>query len=163
MYVPGETLGDCLLKSLFQFSSLEHIKRKRRMSFGIPYPGYNWKRIRSIFFFFSFFFFFFFFFFVFFFFFFFVFFFVMKNNCILQVLTWKFCHLLHKLVRDGHRKVVDDSFRYAPRLGQLANFWQHLSNSGYGSANQCYCKLLSNRLQFHKRVSLFIFSILIFS
>ncbi|VDO79868.1 unnamed protein product [Heligmosomoides polygyrus] len=29
------------------------------------------------------------------------------------VMTWKFCHLLHKLIRDGHRKVPEESHRCA--------------------------------------------------
>jgi huntingtin interacting protein 1 len=67
------------------------------------------------------------------------------------VLTWKFCHLLHKLIRDGHRKVCDDSLRHAGRLEQLGSFWKHLQTSGYGQSNTTYCKMLICRLKFHKR------------
>ncbi|KAI1717146.1 ANTH domain-containing protein [Ditylenchus destructor] len=67
------------------------------------------------------------------------------------VLTWKFCHLLHKLFRDGHRKVLDDSLSHCSRLNQLGNFWQHLRTSGYGQANTSYCKMLVSRLKFHKK------------
>uniref|UniRef100_A0A914DPV0 Huntingtin interacting protein 1 n=1 Tax=Acrobeloides nanus TaxID=290746 RepID=A0A914DPV0_9BILA len=69
------------------------------------------------------------------------------------VLTWKFCHLLHKLIRDGHRKVPEDSHRFISRLVQLGNFWQHLRTSGYGMSNTTYCKMLASRLEFHKRHS----------
>lgn len=67
------------------------------------------------------------------------------------VLTWKFCHLLHKLIRDGHPKVVDESIRYSQRIVQLGNFWQHLHSSGYGLSNTSYCRMLVERLEFHKR------------
>ncbi|KAK0420899.1 hypothetical protein QR680_014953 [Steinernema hermaphroditum] len=67
------------------------------------------------------------------------------------VLTWKFCHCLHKLIRDGHRKVIEDSNRYSTRLVTLGSFWQHLRTSGYGSSNTAYLKMLASRLEFHKR------------
>lgn len=73
------------------------------------------------------------------------------------VITWKFCHLLHKLVRDGHRKVTSDSLAHVNRLAQLGSFWQHLRTSGYGQANSSYCKMLVSRLQFHKKVYFKIF------
>uniref|UniRef100_A0A1I8AQ08 I/LWEQ domain-containing protein n=1 Tax=Steinernema glaseri TaxID=37863 RepID=A0A1I8AQ08_9BILA len=67
------------------------------------------------------------------------------------VLTWKFCHCLHKLIRDGHRKVIEDSNRYSTRLVTLGSFWQHLRTSGYGASNTAYLKMLVSRLEFHKR------------
>uniref|UniRef100_A0A915BKG8 Huntington interacting protein related 1 n=1 Tax=Parascaris univalens TaxID=6257 RepID=A0A915BKG8_PARUN len=67
------------------------------------------------------------------------------------VLTWKFCHLLHKLIRDGHRKVLEESLRYTQRIVQLGNFWQHLHTSGYGLSNTSYCRMLVSRIEFHKR------------
>uniref|UniRef100_A0A0N5A165 ENTH domain-containing protein n=1 Tax=Parastrongyloides trichosuri TaxID=131310 RepID=A0A0N5A165_PARTI len=71
------------------------------------------------------------------------------------VLTWKFCHLLHKLIRDGHRQVLNDSSRYTHRIQQLAAFWQHLKSSGFGKCNNAYCNMLNNRLNFHKRHHIF--------
>lgn len=67
------------------------------------------------------------------------------------IVSWKFCHCLHKLIRDGHPKVVEETQRYTQRIVQLGNFWQHLHTSGYGLANSAYCKLLVNRLAFLKR------------
>uniref|UniRef100_A0A158P886 ENTH domain-containing protein n=1 Tax=Angiostrongylus cantonensis TaxID=6313 RepID=A0A158P886_ANGCA len=58
------------------------------------------------------------------------------------VMTWKFCHLLHKLIRDGHRKVPEESFRFISRIKQLGQFWKHLNTSGYGICNETYCRLL---------------------
>ncbi|CAD5220905.1 unnamed protein product [Bursaphelenchus xylophilus] len=67
------------------------------------------------------------------------------------IITWKFCNLLHKLIRDGHRKVPDDCARHISKLVHLGNFWQHLRASGYGNADAVYCRLLTKRLQFHQK------------
>uniref|UniRef100_A0A1I7VS66 Huntingtin-interacting protein 1 n=1 Tax=Loa loa TaxID=7209 RepID=A0A1I7VS66_LOALO len=67
------------------------------------------------------------------------------------VISWKFCHLLHKLIQDGHRKVLEESIRYKTRIEALGNFWYHLENSDYGRPNSSYCKMLVNRLEFHNR------------
>ncbi|VDM19746.1 unnamed protein product [Wuchereria bancrofti] len=67
------------------------------------------------------------------------------------VISWKFCHLLHKLIQDGHRKVLEESVRYKARIEALGNFWFHLENSDYGRPNSSYCKMLVSRLEFHNR------------
>jgi len=67
------------------------------------------------------------------------------------IVTWKFFHLLHKLIRDGHRSVAQDSYRNKNRIVQLGNFWQHLRTSGYGTANYSYAQALVKRLDFHNR------------
>ncbi|KAL4003324.1 ANTH domain family protein [Acanthocheilonema viteae] len=67
------------------------------------------------------------------------------------VISWKFCHLLHKLIQDGHRKVLEESVRYKARIEALGNFWYHLENSDYGRPNSSYCKMLVSRLEFHSR------------
>ncbi|XGW15958.1 hypothetical protein V3C99_001429 [Haemonchus contortus] len=67
------------------------------------------------------------------------------------VMTWKFCHLLHKLIRDGHRKVPEESHRFLSRIKQLGQFWKHLNTSGYGICNETYTKLLAERLEFHRK------------
>ncbi|PAV71471.1 hypothetical protein WR25_12222 isoform C [Diploscapter pachys] len=67
------------------------------------------------------------------------------------VISWKFCHLVHKLIRDGHRKVPEESYRFISRLKQLGQFWRHLNTSGYGICNEIYSKLICERLEFHKK------------
>lgn len=82
------------------------------------------------------------------------------------VITWKFCHLVHKLLRDGYRKVPEETyryvfnlfactphvvFRYVGRFTQLAQFWKHLNTSGYGPCIESYCKLLHDRVAFHNK------------
>ncbi|KAF8359242.1 hipr-1 [Pristionchus pacificus] len=67
------------------------------------------------------------------------------------VLTWKFCHLLHKLIRDGHKSVPSESHRHMRRITMLGDFWKHLQTSGYGAGNEQYCKMLCERLEFHRK------------
>uniref|UniRef100_A0A663MQG0 Huntingtin interacting protein 1 n=1 Tax=Athene cunicularia TaxID=194338 RepID=A0A663MQG0_ATHCN len=55
------------------------------------------------------------------------------------VLCWKFCHVFHKLLRDGHSNVS-------------AAGWGHLSE-GYGQLCSIYLKLLRTKMEFHTKVS----------
>ncbi|CAG0896444.1 unnamed protein product [Cyprideis torosa] len=63
---------------------------------------------------------------------------------------WKFCHTLHKVLRDGHEKTLEDSQKYKPRIEYLGKLWGHLKD-GYGRLISLYCKLLVTKLQFHNR------------
>ncbi|CAD6199783.1 unnamed protein product [Caenorhabditis auriculariae] len=67
------------------------------------------------------------------------------------VLAWKFCHIVHKILRDGYRKCPEEAFRYESRFTNLALFWKHLNTSGYGPCIEAYCKLLQERIIFHNR------------
>ncbi|XP_026668374.1 huntingtin-interacting protein 1 isoform X2 [Ceratina calcarata] len=67
-----------------------------------------------------------------------------------QFVAWKFCHVLHKVLREGHEKVIRDSQRYRGKLEDLGKLWQHL-REGYGPLIQLYMKLLITKLDFHKR------------
>uniref|UniRef100_A0AAX7VAG7 I/LWEQ domain-containing protein n=1 Tax=Astatotilapia calliptera TaxID=8154 RepID=A0AAX7VAG7_ASTCA len=55
------------------------------------------------------------------------------------VLCWKFCHVFHKLLRDGH-----------PNVRKHENFG-HLSE-GYGKLCSIYLKLLITKMEFHIKV-----------
>ncbi|XP_061162711.1 huntingtin-interacting protein 1-like [Saccostrea echinata] len=66
------------------------------------------------------------------------------------IVCWKFCHVLHKLLREGHSNVVVDSFKYCSHLGDLGKLWGHL-REGYGKSIENYCRLLIQKLQFHKK------------
>ena len=70
------------------------------------------------------------------------------------IVCWKFCHVLHKLIRDGHPKTIPDSYRYRTRLLELCKMWGLLKH-GYGRLIQNYCSLLVNKIDFHIRVSCF--------
>uniref|UniRef100_A0AAX7U7Z3 I/LWEQ domain-containing protein n=1 Tax=Astatotilapia calliptera TaxID=8154 RepID=A0AAX7U7Z3_ASTCA len=57
------------------------------------------------------------------------------------VLCWKFCHVFHKLLRDGH-----------PNVRKHENFG-HLSE-GYGKLCSIYLKLLITKMEFHIKVNM---------
>ncbi|ESO95313.1 hypothetical protein LOTGIDRAFT_116962 [Lottia gigantea] len=66
------------------------------------------------------------------------------------IVCWKFCHVLHKLMRDGHQNVVSDSMKYRTHLKDLGKLWGHLKE-GYGKLIAAYCRLLIQRLNFHRK------------
>ncbi|XP_063812060.1 huntingtin-interacting protein 1 [Pseudophryne corroboree] len=66
------------------------------------------------------------------------------------VLCWKFCHVFHKLLRDGHPNVLKDSLRYKNELMDMSRMWGHLSD-GYGQLCSIYLKLLNTKMDFHTK------------
>ncbi|OCT94266.1 huntingtin-interacting protein 1 [Xenopus laevis] len=66
------------------------------------------------------------------------------------VLCWKFCHVFHKLLRDGHPSVLRDSLRYKNELIDMSRMWGHLSE-GYGQLCSIYLKLLIIKMEFHTK------------
>ncbi|CAI5795147.1 huntingtin-interacting protein 1 isoform X1 [Podarcis lilfordi] len=66
------------------------------------------------------------------------------------VLCWKFCHVFHKLLRDGHPNVLKDSVRYKSELSDTSRMWGHLSE-GYGQLCSIYLKLLRTKMEFHTK------------
>nr|XP_005294390.1 huntingtin-interacting protein 1 isoform X4 [Chrysemys picta bellii] len=66
------------------------------------------------------------------------------------VLCWKFCHVFHKLLRDGHPNVLKDSVRYKNELNDMSRMWSHLSE-GYGQLCSTYLKLLRTKMEFHTK------------
>ncbi|KAG7189683.1 hypothetical protein KM043_017354 [Ampulex compressa] len=67
-----------------------------------------------------------------------------------QIVAWKFCHVLHKVLREGHPRVIPDSQRYRGKLENIGKLWQHL-REGYGQLIQLYIRLLLTKLDYHKR------------
>lgn len=65
------------------------------------------------------------------------------------VLTWKFCLLVHKLLRDGHPVVPKEAYRNEKRFTQLALHWK--DKRDYGPCIDAYCKLLHDRVIFHHK------------
>ncbi|XP_067938200.1 huntingtin-interacting protein 1-like isoform X2 [Watersipora subatra] len=65
-------------------------------------------------------------------------------------LCWKFCHVLHKVCREGHSHVIVDSMKYLTYLEDLCRVWGHLPEN-FGPINSHYLKQLTNRLNFHKK------------
>ncbi|KAG8509879.1 Huntingtin-interacting protein 1, partial [Galemys pyrenaicus] len=66
------------------------------------------------------------------------------------VLCWKFCHVFHKLLRDGHPNVLKDSLRYKTELSDMSRMWGHLSE-GYGQLCSIYLKLLRTKMEYHTK------------
>lgn len=66
------------------------------------------------------------------------------------LLSWKFCHVLHKMLRDGHKNVISDSLKYKTKINDLGRLWSHIKD-GYGPLILQYCKLILTKLEFHHR------------
>ncbi|KAM9392582.1 huntingtin interacting protein 1 related b [Pholidichthys leucotaenia] len=69
-----------------------------------------------------------------------------------SVLSWKFCHVLHKILRDGHRNVLQDCMRHYSSLIEVGKMWRDLHDR-YGQLVAIYTKLLCIKLQFHVKHS----------
>uniref|UniRef100_A0A668AIY5 Huntingtin interacting protein 1 related b n=1 Tax=Myripristis murdjan TaxID=586833 RepID=A0A668AIY5_9TELE len=63
-----------------------------------------------------------------------------------SILSWKFCHVLHKVLRDGHHNVSLDLFF-------LSCGFQGNLHDRYGQLVALYSKLLCTKLEFHMKVS----------
>ncbi|GIX91808.1 huntingtin-interacting protein 1 [Caerostris darwini] len=66
------------------------------------------------------------------------------------IVCWKFCHVLHKVIREGHHNAVLDSQKYQTSIKDLGKLWGLLKD-GYGRLIQCYCALLIAKLELHRK------------
>ncbi|CAB3366934.1 Hypothetical predicted protein [Cloeon dipterum] len=66
------------------------------------------------------------------------------------IVAWKFCHLLHKVLREGHQNVLLQSQKYKSKLNDFGKLWGHLKE-GYGTLISRYCTLLITKLKFHQQ------------
>lgn len=66
------------------------------------------------------------------------------------IVCWKFCHVLHKILQEGHPHSIVDSYKYCSHLNDLGKLWGHL-REGYGKLIENYCRLLIQKLRFHKK------------
>ena len=62
---------------------------------------------------------------------------------------WKFCHTLHKVLREGYRKAFTDSYNYKQWILDTGKMYGFLE--GYGKLIQAYCTLLVTKIDFHVR------------
>ncbi|XP_049625141.1 huntingtin-interacting protein 1-related protein [Suncus etruscus] len=67
-----------------------------------------------------------------------------------SVLSWKFCHVLHKVLRDGHPNVLHDCQRYRSNVREIGDLWAHLHDR-YGQLVSVYTKLLLTKISFHAK------------
>ncbi|XP_075033857.1 huntingtin-interacting protein 1-related protein [Mixophyes fleayi] len=65
-----------------------------------------------------------------------------------SILSWKFCHVLHKVLRDGHQNVLSDCKRYRNNIREIGDLWGHMHDR-YGQLVTIYTKLLLNKISFH--------------
>ncbi|CAF0927204.1 unnamed protein product [Didymodactylos carnosus] len=70
------------------------------------------------------------------------------------IVCWKFCYVIHRLLRDGHKYVVHDSIPLTAYFDQLGKFWNSLRQS-YGTMTYRYCRLMITKLGFHERNVMF--------
>lgn len=71
-----------------------------------------------------------------------------------QIVCWKFCFVLHKMLRDGHKQVLLSSHNRRQILLDCGNMWRHVED-GYGKLIYKYCTLLYNRISFLSRNTCF--------
>ncbi|XP_066157361.1 huntingtin-interacting protein 1 isoform X2 [Euwallacea fornicatus] len=67
-----------------------------------------------------------------------------------QIVAWKFCNVVHKILREGHPLTLIDSQQHRKDLDDVGKLWVHLPY-GYGKMIRLYTSLLINKLEFHKR------------
>ncbi|KAM4745231.1 huntingtin interacting protein 1 related b [Anableps anableps] len=67
-----------------------------------------------------------------------------------SILCWKFCHVLHKVLRDGHHNVLQDCMRHHGSLAEVGKLWSHLHDK-YGQLVALYTKLLCTKMEFHMK------------
>ncbi|RWS24944.1 huntingtin interacting protein-like protein [Leptotrombidium deliense] len=66
------------------------------------------------------------------------------------IVCWKFCHVLHKILREGHRKSLSDAYPCRGLIKDFGKMWG-LLKEGYGKLIQNYCNLLLSKIEFHSR------------
>ncbi|GJQ85262.1 putative actin binding protein [Trypoxylus dichotomus] len=67
-----------------------------------------------------------------------------------RIVAWKFCHVLHKVLREGHPLCLVHSQRHRNDLDEIGKLWGHLKE-GYGKLIRLYTLLLMTKLDFHRR------------
>ncbi|XP_072565150.1 huntingtin-interacting protein 1-related protein [Paramormyrops kingsleyae] len=65
-----------------------------------------------------------------------------------SILSWKFCHVLHKVLRDGHHNSLQDCMRHHSNIKEMGTLWGNLHDR-YGQLVALYAKLLCNKMDFH--------------
>uniref|UniRef100_A0A1Y1LZE4 ENTH domain-containing protein n=1 Tax=Photinus pyralis TaxID=7054 RepID=A0A1Y1LZE4_PHOPY len=67
-----------------------------------------------------------------------------------RIVAWKLCHVVHKVLREGHPLCLVHSQRHRKELDETGKLWCHLKE-GYGKMIRLYTTLLMTKLDFHKR------------
>uniref|UniRef100_A0A671N310 I/LWEQ domain-containing protein n=1 Tax=Sinocyclocheilus anshuiensis TaxID=1608454 RepID=A0A671N310_9TELE len=70
------------------------------------------------------------------------------------IVSWKFCHVLHKIMRDGHRNTLQDCMRHYSSIAETGLLWTNTRDRhGYGQLVCLYSKLLCTKMEFHTKHS----------
>ncbi|XP_064541014.1 huntingtin-interacting protein 1 [Drosophila montana] len=64
--------------------------------------------------------------------------------------AWKFCHLLHKVLREAHRCVIQQSQKHQKMILEIGKSWGHLQDD-IGYCIKAYSKLLVTKINFHDK------------
>ncbi|XP_039627888.1 huntingtin-interacting protein 1-related protein-like isoform X1 [Polypterus senegalus] len=67
-----------------------------------------------------------------------------------SILSWKFCHVLHKVLRDGHPNVLQDCLRHQSNIREIGSLWSHMHDR-YGQLVSLYTNLLTTKMNFHRK------------
>ncbi|KAM6975925.1 huntingtin-interacting protein 1-related protein [Tautogolabrus adspersus] len=67
-----------------------------------------------------------------------------------SMVSWKFCYLLHKVLRGGHRNCVRDSHRYCHNIKDMGILWGNLHDR-YGHIVALSAKYLCLKIEFHAK------------
>lgn len=67
-----------------------------------------------------------------------------------RIVAWKLCHVVHKILREGHPLCLEQSQKHRHELNEIGKLWGHL-HEGYGKMIRLYTALLITKLEFHKR------------
>ncbi|XP_017780758.1 PREDICTED: huntingtin-interacting protein 1-related protein-like isoform X2 [Nicrophorus vespilloides] len=67
-----------------------------------------------------------------------------------MIVAWKFCYVLHKILREGHPLCLSHSQRHREYLDNIGKLWGHLED-GYGKLIKQYTHILMNKLDFHRK------------
>ncbi|KAM8708782.1 hypothetical protein ACLKA7_015709 [Drosophila subpalustris] len=74
--------------------------------------------------------------------------------------AWKFCHLLHKVLREGHKCALQQSQKHSNMILEIGKLWGHLQDD-IGYCIKAYSKLLVTKLNFHDKNRMYPGSLLI--
>ncbi|XP_017780759.1 PREDICTED: huntingtin-interacting protein 1-like [Nicrophorus vespilloides] len=67
-----------------------------------------------------------------------------------MIVAWKFCYVLHIILREGHPLCLSHNHRHREYLDNIGKLWGN-SEDGYGKLIKQYTHILMNKLDFHRK------------
>ena len=68
-----------------------------------------------------------------------------------EIVTWKFCIVLHRLMQDGDAKVIIGSIKHGSLIDEVCRSHTNIQKSAYGQLIGCYGKMILDKLMFHNK------------